>query len=331
MEKRSLTGKQQLGAIGLGAMGMSDLYGSADRTESIKTIHAALDSGINIIDTGDFYGSGANELLIGEAVRDRRDDAFIAVKFGALRSPDGGWVGIDTRPAALKNFLAMTLKRLGVDHIDLYQPARIDPNVPIEETVGAIQEMVQAGYVRHIGLSEAGSETIRRAHATAPISAVQTEYSLFSRTVEDDILPTLRELGISLSAYGVLSRGLLSGKWTAERMLAPGDFRGRAPRFAGEALQHNLKLVEGLKAFADEKGVSVASLALKWVLAQGDDIFPLFGARRTDQLADALASMTFDLTPDDLEKIEALIPRDAVSGTRYASYEMGMLDSERGR
>lgn len=315
--------------IGLGCMGMSGMYGPSDRTESIATIHAALDAGITLIDTGDFYGMGHNEMLIGEALKGRdRDRAVLSVKFGALRDAAGNWAGYDCRPKAVRNFLAYTLQRLGVDHIDIYRPARLDPDVPVEETVGAIADLVKAGYVRHVGLSEVGSETIRKAAAVHPISDLQIEYSLISRGVEDDILPTCRALGIGISAYGVLSRGLISGHWQKDAVRR-GDFRAASPRFQEGNVDRNLALVDALKRVADAKGVSVAQIAIAWVAAQGKDIVPLIGARRRDRLAEALASQAVHLTPEDLAAIERVVPRDAASGARYPEAQLAHMDSER--
>jgi len=319
----------EVSAIGLGAMGMSDLYGPTDDGESIATIHAAIDAGVTLIDTGDFYGSGRNELLIARALRDRdRDAVTLSVKFGALRDPAGGWGGVDGRPAAVKNFLAHTLTRLGTDHVDVYRPARLDPDVPIEETVGAIAEMVQAGHVRHIGLSEVGAETLRRAAAVHPISDLQIEYSLLSRGVELDILPVARELGIGVSAYGVLSRGLLSGHWSAGRELTAHDFRGISPRFQGENLAHNLALVERLRGIGDAHDASVGQVAIAWVLARGEDVIPLVGARRRDRLHEALGAVDLELSLADLDRIEGAVPAGAAAGTRYADSMMAELDSE---
>jgi aryl-alcohol dehydrogenase-like predicted oxidoreductase len=311
-------------------MGMSDLYGPADEAESLATIRAALDAGISLLDTGDFYGAGHNELLIRDALRGRnRDEVAISVKFGALRGPEGGWLGVDGRPAAVKNSLAYTLRRLGTDHVDVYRLARLDPAVPIEETIGAIAELVQAGYVRHIGLSEVGADTIRRAHAVHPIADLQIEYSLVSRGIEGQILPTTRELGIGITAYGVLSRGLLSGHWTPDRETSAQDFRAHSPRFQGENLQRNLALVEVLRSVAGAKGATVAQAAIAWVLSRGEDIVPLVGARRRDRLSEALGALELDLSADDLSAIEQAVPTDAVAGTRYAAEQMAFLDSER--
>lgn len=333
MHTRSLgsTGPR-VSAIGLGLMGMSDFYGPADEAESIATIHGALDAGITLLDTGDFYGSGHNELLLREALRGRaRENVVISVKFGALRDPDGGWAGNDARPAAVKNFLAYTLRRLGTDYVDIYRPARLDPNVPIEDTVGAIADMVKAGHVRSIGLSELGADSIRRAAAVHPISDLQIEYSLLSRGIENEILPTLRELGIGLTAYGVLSRGLLSGHWSKERSLTPGDFRSFSPRFQGENLAHNLVLVEALRAVAEEKGATVAQVAIAWVLSRGQDIVPLIGARRRERLSEALGAVELKLTAKDLARIEQEVPAGAAAGSRYPAPLMTELDSERGQ
>jgi aryl-alcohol dehydrogenase-like predicted oxidoreductase len=331
VQKRQLgTTGPQVSALGLGAMGMSDLYGPADETESIATVHAALDAGIDLIDTGDFYGMGHNEMLISKALRDRdRDQVAISVKFGAQRGPAGDWLGYDARPAAVKSALAYTLRRLGTDHIDIYRPARLDPNVPIEDTIGAIKEMVDAGYVRHIGLSEVGADTIRRAHAVHPISDLQIEYSLISRGPEREIIPVLRELGIGLTAYGVLSRGLLSGHWSKDRDVAAGDFRAYSPRFQGENLDHNLTLVDALREVAVAQGVTVAQIAIAWVLSRGNDIVPLVGARRRERLSEAMGALDVELSPADLDRIENAVPADAAAGDRYAGAQMQALDSER--
>lgn len=315
--------------IGLGAMGMSGMYGPADRAESIATIHAALDAGINLIDTGDFYGSGQNEMLIREALAGReRTSVTISVKFGALRDPAGGYVGYDARPAAVKNFLTYSLQRLGTDYIDIYRPARLDPNVPIEETIGAIAEMVKAGYVRYIGLSEVSAETIRRAHAVHPICDLQIEYSLISRDIEHHILPALRDLGIGLTAYGVLSRGLISGHWSKAREIAR-DFRASAPRFQGENVDKNLELVERLRLIANRKGISVAQLAIAWVLAKGTDIVPLIGARTRQQFAESLGALNVALSAADVTEIERAVPAGSVAGQRYNAAGMSTLDSEK--
>lgn len=315
--------------MGLGCMGMSGMYGEADRQESIATIHSALENGINLLDTGDFYGMGHNEMLIAEALRERgRENVVISVKFGGMRTPTGVFLGQDGRPEAVKNFLAYSLTRLGTDYIDIYRPARVDPKVPIEETVGAIAEMVQAGYVRHIGLSEVSAETLRRAHKVHPITDVQIEYSLFSRSIEMEILPAARDLGVSITAYGVLSRGLLGSNWSKEKALK-GDIRGAMPRFQGDNLNANLKLADALKVIAKEKGVTLAELSIAWVLAQGADIVPLIGARRRDQLSESLSAMMLNLTREDLARIERAVPPQAVAGDRYAPLQMAHLDSER--
>src|SRR3954466_13064315 len=320
-------------ALGLGCMGMSGMYGPADRGESVATIHAALDAGVNLLDTGDFYGMGHNEMLIGEALRGRRrDEVLISVKFGALRDPANGWGGYDARPEAVRNFLAYTLQRLGVDHIDIYRPARLDPNVPIEDTVGAIGDLIKQGYVRHVGLSEVGAQTVRRAQAVHPIADLQIEYSLISRGIEKEILPTCRELGIGITAYGVLSRGLISGHWTKDRNNG-GDFRARAPRFQGANLDANLALVEKLRAIADRIGVSVAQVAIAWVYAQAAalkvSMVPLIGARRRDRLTEALGALQVSLSADDLAEIERAIPPDAASGARYPDAQLAHMDSEK--
>jgi aryl-alcohol dehydrogenase-like predicted oxidoreductase len=321
----------EVSALGLGCMGMSGMYGPAERGESIATIHAALDAGITLLDTGDFYGMGHNEMLIGEAIRGRpREDFLLSVKFGAQRGPDGAWLGYDASPPAAKTALAYSLNRLGVEHIDVYRPARLDSEVPIEETIGAIGELVQAGYVRHIGLSEVGAETIRRAAATHPISDLQIEYSLISRGIEDEILPACRELGIAITAYGVLSRGLISGHFSAERELPANDFRAHAPRFARENRDRNLAIVEALREVADASGVTVAQVAIAWVLGRGDEIVALVGARTRERLAEALGALEADLDADDLAALERAVPPGAAAGERYPEAQMAVLDSERG-
>jgi len=319
-----------VGALGLGCMSMSGVYGPADRPASIETIQVALASGVNLLDTGDFYGMGHNEMLIAQALRGtRREDVIISVKFGAQRGPDGAWLGYDARPQALKTALAYSLQRLETDYIDIYRPARLDPNVPIEETVGAIAEMVQAGYVRYIGLSEVGVETIARAQAVHPICDLQIEYAVVTRGIEKQILPTTRELGIGITAYGVLSRGLIAGHWNPDRAFSPGDWRAHYPRFAGENLEKNLAVAQRLATLAQARGVTPAQLAIAWVLAQRDDIVPLIGARTVERLNESLGAVDIVLTPQDLAAIEAAIPADAIAGTRYAQPQMAMLDSER--
>ncbi len=322
----------RVSSLGLGCMGMSDLYGPADQGEGLATIHAALEAGISLLDTGDFYGMGSNELLLREALQGRtRDQIVLSTKFGALRDARGSFIGYDARPIAVKNFLAYSLRRLGTDYVDIYRPARLDPAVPIEETVGAIADMVKAGYVRHIGLSEVGPDTLRRAHSVHPIADLQIEYSLFSRGIEPEILPTCRELGIGITAYGVLSRGLLSGHWSKDRARTRGDIRNYNPRFSDKNLDQNLTLVEALRSTADRKGVTVAQIAIAWVLSRGSDIVPLIGARKPDRLAEALEALEIKLTAEDLAAIEQAVPPGAAAGERYDAHSMSMLDSERNR
>ena len=311
----------EVSSPGLGAMGLSGAYGPTDDDEGVRVVHAYLDAGGTLLDTGDFYGSGHNEWLLRRALQDRREDVVLSVKFGALRGPDGTPDGIDTRPAAMRNFLTYSLQRLGVDHVDVYRPARLDPSVPIEETVGAIAEMVEKGYVRHIGLSEVGADTLRRAATVAPISDLQIEYSLLSRDIEDAILPTCRELGIGITAYGVLSRGLIGGSGALE------GFRRFSPRFSDAHRAHNEALVGQLAQMADAKGCSVAQLAVGWVTAQGEDIVPVVGARRVEQVRTLVEGVTLDA--DDLARINEWIPRGSVSGDRYPAAHMADLDSER--
>ena len=313
---------------GLGLMAMSGIYGPADDAESIATIHAAVDAGITLLDTGDFYGMGHNELLLRDALRRGipRESVFIQVKFGGQRDPSGAFVGQDTSPAMVKNSLAYTLTRLGTEYVDLYQPARLDPRVPIEETVGAIADMIKAGYVRYLGLSEMGAETIRRAHAVHPVSALQIEYSLMSRGIEAKILPAVRELGISVTAYGILSRGLLS---SGTARLADGDPRTRFPRFRDENHARNLELLAQLETIAEGRGVTAAQLAIAWVASRGEDIIPLIGTKRRDRLAEALAALDLPLSQDELAAIEAAVPPSAVAGDRYEPAQVAALDSER--
>ena len=301
------------------------MYGPADERESIATIHAALDAGVTLLDTGDYYGAGHNEMLIGRALRDRRDAALVSVKFGALRGPDGSWIGIDARPVAVRNFLGYSLKRLGLDHIDIYRPGRLDPAVPIEDTVGAIAELIAAGYVRAVGLSEVGVDTIRRAHATHPVTDLQIEYSLVSRKPEERIFPVLSELGIGVTAYGVLSRGLLSGSTVG----GAGDFRAHLPRFSGENLEQNRRLVARLEALAREKNATATQLAIAWVLARGSNIVPLAGARTRAQLRESLGALALNLSQADMARIEEAMPPDGVAGGRYDAHQMRILDSEK--
>jgi aryl-alcohol dehydrogenase-like predicted oxidoreductase len=321
MTKLGKTGPEVF-PLALGCMGMSGMYGESDERESIATIHEALDRGVNLLDTGDFYGMGHNELLIRRALEGRPNRPFLSVKFGAMRAPDGTFVGVDTRPAAIKNALAYTLVRLGVDHVDVYRPARLDPNVPIEETIGAIAELVKQGYVRHVALSEVGPETIRRAAKVHPIVDLQIEYSLLSRGPEERIFPVLDELGIAVTAYGVLSRGLLSGSKPSGR-----DFRAHLPRFRSP---ENQKLVATLEAIAKERDVTASQLAIAWVMAKGKNIVPTLGARTRNQLRESLGALEIRLSPDEVARIERDVPASAVIGTRYDERQMAHLDSERG-
>jgi aryl-alcohol dehydrogenase-like predicted oxidoreductase len=310
--------------FGLGCMAMSDMYGPSDESESIATIHAALDAGLTMLDTGDFYGMGPNEMLIKRAIEGRRKDVFLAVKFGAMRGPDGSFTGYDLRPEAVKNFLAYSLRRLGTDYIDLYQPSRVDARTPIEDTYGVLASLVQAGYVRHIGISEASAASIRRASKAASIVALQTEYSLVSRGAEATILPAARELGMGITAYGVLSRGLLSGS----PVTSPKDLRSHMPRFRGENYKKNQALVNTLSAIAASKNATSSQVAIAWVMSRGADVIPLIGARRRSQLAESLKALDLKLTAEDLAQIERAVPADAVAGTRYGEEQMRWLDSE---
>ena len=315
----------RVSAIALGCMGMSGMYGPSDEAESIATIHAAIDAGISLLDTGDFYGMGHNELLLSRALAGRRNEVLISVKFGAMRSPEGAFIGVDGRPQAVKTFVAYSLQRLGTDHIDIYRLTRLDPKVPIEDTVGAIADLIKAGHVRYVGLSEVGAATIRRAHATHPICDLQIEYSLMSRGVERDILPLLQESGIAMTAYGVLSRGLLSGSQTTGK----GDFRAHLPRFSGANYQQNRIMVEGLEQMAAAKGVSPAQIAIAWVLGRGESIVPVVGARTRTQLREAGAAPETLLSAEEIRRLEELFSADKIAGTRYGDEQMQMLDSER--
>ncbi|MFS8102945.1 aldo/keto reductase [Lentzea alba] len=327
MQRRQLGATGPLvSAIGLGCMGMSNAYGPADRDESIATIHAAMDAGVTLLDTGDFYGMGHNELLISEAIKGRRDEVQLSVKFGGMRDADGAFVGFDTRPQAVANFLAYSLQRLGTDYVDVYRPARLDPSVPIEETIGGIKEQIDKGRVKHIGLSEVGAETIRRAHAVHPIVDLQIEYGLLERGVEREILQTTRELGIGITAYGVLSRGLIS---STPLTIGDSDWRGHTPRFQGDNLERNRQLVQKLNEIANSKGVTVAQLAIAWVKERGEDVVPLVGTTKRARLSEAVEAVDVTFSERELREIEAVVPVGAAAGTRYAAEQMALLDSER--
>ncbi|TGK08844.1 aldo/keto reductase [Leptospira fletcheri] len=326
--KRKKLGKNgpEVSSVGLGCMGMSDFYGSKatrDDRESISTIHAALDAGIDYLDTGDFYGMGHNELLVAAAIRDRRDKAFLSVKFGALRSHNGAFLGFDTRPNAVKTFAAYSLQRLGVEVIDLYQPARVDPSVPIEDTVGAVADLIKEGKVRYLGLSEANAEQIRRAHSVHPVSALQIEYSLATRLIETNILPTIRELGIGLVPYGIVGRGLLTGNIFGG--LPQSDYRNHLPRFQGENLAKNLERVTILQDLANSKGCTAAQIAIAWVLSRGEDIVPLISTSKRERLAENLKALEVPLTSEELEKLDRTFAEGAISGDRYPAPQMGMV------
>jgi aryl-alcohol dehydrogenase-like predicted oxidoreductase len=334
MSKDETTPKlRQLGSTGpksfpiaLGCMGMSGMYGPSDESEAIATIHEAIERGVNVIDTGDFYGMGHNEMLIGRALAGRRDRVLLSVKFGALRGPDNSWGGVDARPVAVKNFLAYSLKRLGTDHIDIYRPARLDPQVPIEDTIGAIAELIQKGYVRYAGLSEVGVDTIRRAAKVSPISDLQIEYALISRKPEAQIFPVLNELGISATLYGVLSRGLLSGSQPNPKQ---GDYRAYLPRFSEQNRAQNQSVVDSINAFASARGMTAAQVAIGWVLAKQPGFIATIGARKRSQLTDALRAVERPLSQAEVAELEKLVPENAIAGTRYDATAMAHLDSEK--
>ena len=326
MQKRTLGQGLKASAIGLGCMGMSEFYGARDEAESIATIHRALDLGVDFLDTADMYGVGRNEELVGKAIKDRRDEVVLATKFGNVRGADGSFLGVNGRPEYVRECCDASLKRLGVETIDLYYQHRVDPKTPIEDTVGAMAELVKAGKVRHLGLSEAAAETIRRAHATHPIAALQTEYSLWSRDAEDGILATVRELGVGYVAYSPLGRGFLTGKYKTADDVPADDNRRNHPRFQGENFEKNLQLVAEVEAMAKEKGVASGQLALAWVLAQGDDIVPIPGTKRRSYLEQNVDALTVELSAEDLARLNEIMAPGAASGTRYAAPQMQALN-----
>jgi len=315
----------QVFPLGLGCMGFSGMYGATDDAASVATIQAAIDAGITLIDTGDFYGMGHNEMLVGRAIAGRRDQVQLSVKFGGLRGPDSSWIGFDARPVAVKNFAAYSLRRLGVEVIDVYRPARVDPAVPIEDTIGAIADLIKAGYVKHIGLSEVGVETIARAQSVHPIVDLQIEYALVTRGPEAKIFPLLEQTGVSATLYGIFSRGLLTGSKPAGK----GDYRQHLPRFTGDSQAKNERVVASVHAFAKARDLTPGQLAVAWALAKQPKFVPIVGAKNRKQLADSLAALDKPLSAKDVTELEALVPADAIAGTRYGAEQMAHLDSEK--